>query len=353
MNREPDESPNADELRELVELVDRLDGDNERLRLRVLEVMEWLEASAGATVAAEHDREAWRRQAENLSAEIAALYATVSWRMTEPVRRLGSIRRRTPTAAPATPATSPFPAAPVGASAGVPVFIPVRDRVTPLRALVDWLERAGHDEIWLVDNDSTYAPMLDFLDSTPHHVVRLERNMGHRSPFLSGTVQRHAGDRRFVITDPDVIPDPDCPLDAVTRFSELLDRHPEVDKVGFGLRLDDLPASNPLTDEIRQWEDRFWRNEVEPGVFRADIDTTFALYRPLARRHREDAALRTGAPYVARHTPWYLDPTQLTDEDRWYREHAEPSIMNWDRAEIPRWKQRWLDEHRDADSVDG
>ncbi len=229
-------------------------------------------------------------------------------------------------------------------SADVPVLIPVRDRVTPLRQLVDWLEGAGHQELWLIDNASTYPPLLDYLASTAHDVVRLDRNLGHLSPWLSGTAPRVAHGRHLVISDPDVVPDPGCPPDAVARFRELLDRHPDVDKVGFGLRIDDLPSSYPLAGDVREWELRFWRDEVEPGVFRADIDTTFALYRPLDRRHDESRALRTGPPYVARHLPWYLDADDLSAEDRYYREHADAMIANWDRDQLPRWKRRWLEE---------
>ncbi|MEZ5216955.1 MAG: hypothetical protein R2715_10310 [Ilumatobacteraceae bacterium] len=54
--------------------------------------------------------------------------------------------------------------------------VPVRDRVTPLVQLVDWLERAGVEDIWLIDNASTFEPLLDYLRSTPHHVVRSEQN---------------------------------------------------------------------------------------------------------------------------------------------------------------------------------
>ncbi len=230
----------------------------------------------------------------------------------------------------------------------VPVFVPVRDRVTSLRSLVAWLERAGHEEIWLVDNASTYPPLVEYLATTPHHVVHLDRNLGHRSPWLSGTVQRAAGGRHVVISDPDVVPDEACPLDAVAHFRDVLDRFPDVDKVGFGLRIDDLPTGYPLADAVRRWEARFWREEVEPGLFRADIDTTFALYRPLDRRHREDRALRTGPPYVARHVPWYTDPAALSDEDRYYRRHADASTANWDRDELPRWKQRWLDQQAET-----
>lgn len=224
----------------------------------------------------------------------------------------------------------------------VPVFIPVRDRLTPLELVLDWCERAGLTEIWLIDNASSWPPLVEFLNRTHHHVVRAGTNLGHRSPWLTGTVQRHARDRYFIVTDPDVVPDDQCPLDVVEHLTQVLERYPEVDKVGLGLRIDDLPEQYPLADAVRAWEARFWRDEVEPGVFRADVDTTFALYRPLRRRHEENRALRTGGPYVARHLPWYLDPTRLSVEDRFYREHADPTVSNWDRDELPRWKQRWL-----------
>ena len=224
----------------------------------------------------------------------------------------------------------------------IPVFLIVRDRLTPLVELVEWLERAECEEIWLIDNDSTYPPLLEYTACTPHEVVRTGRNLGHRSPWLAGAVQRHAHGRRFVVSDPDVVPDSGCPLDAVRHFGKLLDRYPEIDKVGFGLLIDDLPDHYPLASSVRAWEEPFWRDEVEPGVFRAGIDTTFALYRQLDRRHVDANALRTGPPYVARHMPWYIDPEDLNDEDRWYREHADRATSNWDRTELPRWKQRRL-----------
>ncbi|MGI9644483.1 MAG: hypothetical protein ACR2O6_04155, partial [Ilumatobacteraceae bacterium] len=189
-----------------------------------------------------------------------------------------------------------------------------------------------------------YQPLLDYLAATPHHVVRSRHNLGHRSPWLSGTVQRVAHGRHFVISDPDVVPDPMCPLNAAEHLRWILDRFPDVDKVGLGLRIDDLPTTYPLAAAVQEWEARFWADEIEPGLFRADVDTTFALYRPLDRRHDESRALRTGPPFVARHLPWYTDPEQLTEEDRHYREHADPLLANWDRDEIPRWKRRWLDQ---------
>lgn len=227
----------------------------------------------------------------------------------------------------------------------VPVFINSRDRLTSLRRLITWLEGSGVTEIWVIDNASTYPPLLDYLESLPHRVIRLDRNLGHRAPWLSGVVQREAYGRFHVATDPDVIPSHECPADALNHFQSILEQHPEVHKVGFGLRIDDLPDHNPLKPSIIGWESRFWANEIAPGVHRANIDTTFALYRPMERRPGEDRSLRTGFPYVAHHLPWYSNPSALSDEDRYYRAHADPAFSNWDRDKLPRWKQRRLTEH--------
>jgi hypothetical protein len=223
-----------------------------------------------------------------------------------------------------------------------PTFIPVRDRLTPLLQLLAWLEAVGQQDIWLIDNASTYPPLLGFLSQTEHRVVRLDHNLGHRSPWLSGSVQRHAAGRFFVVSDPDVVPDPQCPPDALDHFRALFDLHPDADKIGFGLRIDDLPEEYPLAQAVREWEARFWTVPIGAGLYRADIDTTFAMYRPLDRRHDDTRALRTGPPYVARHLPWYVDPARLSAEDRYYREHADPTISNWDRDALPEWKRRWL-----------
>ena len=70
-----------------------------------------------------------------------------------------------------------------------PVIIIVRDRLKPLALLVDWLERAGAQRLVLLDNDSTYPPLIDYLAASPHDVRLLGRNLGHRSPWLSGVAQ--------------------------------------------------------------------------------------------------------------------------------------------------------------------
>lgn len=211
----------------------------------------------------------------------------------------------------------------------VPVIIVSRDRLVCLGALVSWLEGAGLDTIIIVDNNSSYEPLLDYLHATPHQVIRLADNLGPWAIWENRNVLKATAGRYYVVTDPDVVPDPGCPADALHRFHELLQRYPDYAKAGFGLRIDDLPDTYQHKTAVLNWERQFWTREIEPGVFDAPIDTTFALYRPSPVFSLR--ALRTGPPYVARHLPWYQDLTALPEDERHYMQHADPTGKAWHR----------------------
>ena len=214
-----------------------------------------------------------------------------------------------------------------------PVIITVRDRLSPLVQLLEWLDNVGQHDIWLCDNASTYEPMLKFLANTSHHVVYNKRNLGHRAPWLSGLVAELGHDRFFVVTDPDVVPTEQCPLDALNFFRRTLNEHPEIDKVGFSLKIDDLPDHYEHKSAVIAWEGQFWNDRVFGRFYRAPIDTTFALYRP-GQGHGPHH-LRSAPPYEARHLPWYQNSSSRSDEDQYYADHADQLISNWNDERIP------------------
>ncbi|HEV8650190.1 MAG TPA: hypothetical protein VG276_12460 [Actinomycetes bacterium] len=226
-----------------------------------------------------------------------------------------------------------------------PVVINCRDRLESLAELVAWLERAGQGPILLVDNDSTYPPLLDYYEQTPHEVVRLGQNAGPYAPWTSGVVAERFAGQWYASTDPDIVPGEGCPLDALTFFHDVLQRYPAFPKAGFGLKLDDLPDRYRFAAEVRDWERRFWDDVLEPGLYAAPIDTTFALYRPDVG-FQIDIAIRTGEPYVARHTAWYVDSDDPPEEERWYRAHARPEVNSWNHDELPGWLAEAVDRIR-------
>lgn len=213
-----------------------------------------------------------------------------------------------------------------------PVFIVCRDRLTCLTDLLGWLESVGHDrEVYLIDNDSTYPPLLEFYKHTKHTVLHAGGNFGERVGWSTGIIHRYAQGRRFVYTDPDVLPVEDCPPNAIERMARVLDVEGNAVKCGFSLKVDDLPEW--CREGIQAWEARFWTEWVgRVGAYRALIDTTFALYSELAtRRFKYKLSYRLPPPYVLRHVPWYVDPANLSDEDEYYRTHADTGVSNWAR----------------------
>lgn len=230
----------------------------------------------------------------------------------------------------------PRAAAPSTDAPDVPVFIVSRDQVTWLRMLVGWLERHGTAEIVIVDNASTYPPLLEYLETTAHQVVRLDDNLGPQAPWASGSVERLAAGRPYIVTDPDIVPTEECPADAIATLLRVLARHPAHVKAGLGLRIDDLPDRYEMADRVRAYEVRHWRKAFgrRPRLFQAPVDTTFALYRPLTAgfAFALGPAIRTGAPYLARHMPWYADSAHPTDEERYYRAHASSGMSHWNLA---------------------
>lgn len=214
----------------------------------------------------------------------------------------------------------------------IPVYIISFNRLSCLKQLVARLERAGYSNIHIVDNGSSYPPLLEELDKTPHVVHRMKKNYGHRVLFDAPDFADVVNNEYFVLTDPDVVPVNECPDDFIEVFYNALQSHQFADKVGFSLKIDDLPDSFELKNAVVKWESPFYGNPVkgtsDPVLYKAPIDTTFALYRPRGEWKNKDGAIRTGAPYTARHLPWYKDLNNLTEEDRFYNA-LDAGSGNW------------------------
>lgn len=91
-------------------------------------------------------------------------------------------------------------------------------------------------------------------------------------------------------------------------------------KVGPSLSIDDIPDHFANKAEVIIHEQKFWEQR-DGDKYRAPIDTTFALYRPLSglNRSRAAEAYRLAPPYSLRHLPWYEDSACPTEEELFYR----------------------------------
>lgn len=209
------------------------------------------------------------------------------------------------------------------------IFICAKDRVTFLRRLVHRLGEQGYLNLVILDTGSTYGPMLEYLYCSPFPV--LKSNPGSANPhhalWEEGFVGRAEG-KPFVYTDGDVVPCADCPDDWCAHLARLLEKYPGAPKAGLGLKTSDLPDFYSRKPNVIEWESRYTSTLAEPGVVNSQIDTTLALYRD-ASTVGLSPALRTTAPYLLHHLPWYSYSPDLSEEERHYRDHMVGSVGMW------------------------
>ncbi|MDR3358368.1 MAG: glycosyltransferase [Desulfovibrio sp.] len=214
----------------------------------------------------------------------------------------------------------------------IPVYIISFNRKTYLKRLVEWLERKNFRNITIVDNNSTYPPLLEYLTSLPYRVVRLEENFGHLAVWKCGKFADILAKKFFIVTDPDILPEETCPDDVIMRFQAYLAAHPRITKCGFSLRIDDIPECHPLRASIIKVEREYWKNPLPDGSgFFAPIDTTFALYRPgiTPNDPRWFDSIRLAPPYIARHLPWYKNPDAPDEEILFYKNTVQIQSTFW------------------------
>lgn len=207
----------------------------------------------------------------------------------------------------------------------VPIYINNRNRLSSTLGLVDYLLDVPNARPIIVDNASTYAPLLAWyrLDHGIE-IVRAEKNLGPRAPWLIG----HALMKEcayYVVTDSDLDLN-DVPRDVLAVLRSGLEKYPDRVKAGLSLEINDLPPQFESTTLVQAWEAKYWRQRLDERWFAADVDTTFALYRSGTKWPGLRPALRADRPYVARHWPWYrLD----TSEDRYHDRHTDPRWTTW------------------------
>ena len=234
-----------------------------------------------------------------------------------------------------------------------PIFIQNFNQLTYLQKLLTWFLSAGYKNICIIDNHSTYAPLLQFYaEAEASHGIRVvcRDDNGTRTTLWDGQyLDRFGVKGPFVYTDSDVVPDEHCPADVITWLAQFLREYPHIIKAGLGLRINDLPERYKFRSEVVAWERQFWRAPVCRGAFLAPIDTTFALYRPNSE-FAIGPALRTSRPYLARHETWYQDSANLSEEQRYYASEVQKTPRsNWSRGQLPSWLQAEAEKRANSD----
>ena len=201
------------------------------------------------------------------------------------------------------------------------------------KKMAEFFVECGHEPV-IVDNCSTYPPLLEWLETCPYKVVSTKGI--ELSTF-----------NRFVWEIPDLLADTgnyygvtDCdlgfngvPKDFCEVLTSHIERSPSILKCGLSIRLSDLP-NNPYADRYKEAEKNNWSKEDQYGFFGIPVDTTFAIYSKERCNNIADMwrpadypvpesfldnfyfyrSHRSPEPYTVKHIQWYADINNLNEE---------------------------------------
>jgi len=216
----------------------------------------------------------------------------------------------------------------------IPIFLNNRNRYDSLRRMVNWLLEAGCTNIQILDNESTFPPLLAYYAVLPECVMlhKIGQNIGPWA-FWKLDLHKKIG-TPYIVSDADLVPADFCPKDLVAQLAAVATKFPECGKVGPGLRVDTISPDYAQSNAAIQWESQFWWRPVTRGLFAAPVDTTFAIYQPGVDFTIRGENLRLGYPYLLEHTPWQVNDGALSEEECYYRSHTAKNFSYWSSAVV-------------------
>lgn len=174
-------------------------------------------------------------------------------------------------------------------------------------------------EVILIDNKSTYGPLLEWYKLCPYKIHFLNENLLSTAFWRSGLNEIY-NDEFYIVTDPD-IDISEIPKNFIDILLNGLLKYPLINKAGLSLEINDLPNNN-MAHKVIQHETKFWQEKNEIGFYKADIGATLAIYEKGRKANFLDA-IRSPRPYTAKHIPWYLTENDLNEELRYYIDNSK------------------------------
>lgn len=181
-------------------------------------------------------------------------------------------------------------------------------------------------KVVIADMDSSYPPLLDYLDninSSRIQVLRLP-NIGPRGLWINSQFTNLVKGSGFFLTDGDLdysMTDDLC-CDKLISYSK---KYPGMRKIGSALRIDDLDVGNAKQRNVSLSESDNWNNlrRISSEAYFAPADTQLAFYPKYTENFYFWPALRIAGNCQVRHAPWYEDPSARTQEEIFYMENAK------------------------------
>lgn len=210
----------------------------------------------------------------------------------------------------------------------IPIIIINFNQLFYLKQLVQFLLNRKFENIIIIDNNSTYPPLLEYYKEMKKKVIieQLNENLGHMVLYKKKELFDKYCKGFYCLTDADIVPNENLPRKFMSQMMRVLTKNiTKINKVGFALKIDDIPDKYLFKEKVLQWEAQFWENKVDKDNYLAGIDTTFALYKPAfypVNNFYFYPGIRMAGSFEAHHGGWYVDFNDLTEEQSYYYANA-------------------------------
>ena len=199
------------------------------------------------------------------------------------------------------------------------------NQYTYISKMVSQIEKYTND-IVVVDNNSTYEPLLNYYSTYKYSLLKMDKNYGHKvyeEEFLKGIFGN-----LFIITDPDLEFNKKLPNNFIESLIKI-SNHYKAGRVGFAIEISSPNIRPELTYAgmpLKLWEGRFWQAKIQDNnfeLYNAPIDTTFCLLN--TKYNYNGLTIRVAGNFICKHLPWYIDYHKELLEDE-YTKYLENNI---------------------------
>jgi hypothetical protein len=228
----------------------------------------------------------------------------------------------------------------------IPVVIPVFNNPTYTRTFVNQLKVLNVENIIILDNNSTYKPMLELLNEleNEHQIIRLGYNRGPHYALRDSEFYSNLPNY-FCLSDPDLELSPNLPENFIDTFVEISNQY-KIGKVGFAL---EVPKEEEFAQlymnldgklwNMREWEMQFWENSIGKttdgdDLYLTTLDTTFALYNKIYFKPNDRyKSIRVSGKFTAKHLGFYSQENIPKYELMYYRNSTRYSYFSGNTGE--------------------
>lgn len=222
---------------------------------------------------------------------------------------------------------------------GVPLIIPTFNNMTYTKNIVDFFCQKNHENIIIIDNASTFEPMIDYLNNISNDIDVVFQNKNYGPRQIHSNNLYYLLPQYFIITDPDLAFNNDFPDNFIDMLIELHGLY-QTFKIGSALNLNILDSNildvpyviHKKTQTIRNIEESYYTNKIDQtdkfNIWKAPIDTTFSMYNKNNINFGFFESLRLDGIFLADHYGWYEPPPIPQNELDFYRNNIVDDISS-------------------------